>query len=81
MSLRHIDFLTYRLQIVTMPSWIVVLDVVYPYIKVQVSIIGLMFPHKSSQWPLTLGWDQEGGEDGGYTFCKHAHQQITIDNC
>jgi len=38
-----------RLQIVTMLSWMVVLDVVYPYIKVQVSIIGLMFPQKSSQ--------------------------------
>jgi hypothetical protein len=58
------------LHIVTMPSWMVVLDVVYLYIKVQVSIIGLMFPKKSSQWPLALGWDQEGGEGGGYTFAS-----------
>jgi hypothetical protein len=52
-----------------MPSWMVVLNVVYPYIKVQVSIIGLMFPKK---FPMTLilGWDQEGGEGGGYTFAS-----------
>ncbi len=48
----------------------VVLDVVYPYIKVQVSIIGLMFPKKSSQWPLAFGWDQEGGKGGGYTIAS-----------
>ncbi len=29
-----------------------------------------MFPQKSSQWPLALGWDQEGGEGGGYTFAN-----------
>jgi hypothetical protein len=59
-----------RLQIVTMLSCMVVLDVVYPYIKVQVSIIGLMFPQKSSQWPLALRWDQEGGKGWGYTFAS-----------
>jgi hypothetical protein len=38
-----------RLQIVTMPSWMPVSDVSYTYIKVQVSIIDLMLPKKSSQ--------------------------------
>jgi hypothetical protein len=38
-----------RLQIVTVPSWMGVLDVSYTYIKVQVSIIGLMLPKKSSE--------------------------------
>jgi len=57
-----------RHQIVTVPSWMAVLDISYTYIKVQVSIIGLMFPKKSSQSPLSLGWDQERGKGGGYTF-------------
>jgi len=59
-----------------------ILDVSYIYIKVQVSIIGLILPKKSSQWPLALGWDQERGKGGGYTFASMPinKQQLIIVN-
>jgi hypothetical protein len=37
-----------RFQLVTMPSWMDVLDISYTHIKVQVPIIGLMLPKKGS---------------------------------
>jgi hypothetical protein len=47
-----------------------VLDISYTYIKVQVSIIGLLLLKKSSQWPFSLGRDQEREKGGGYTFAS-----------
>jgi hypothetical protein len=69
------------LQIVTVPSWMVVLDVSYAYIKVQVSIIGLMLPKTKFPMILSPWMGSRKGKGWGIYICKHAHQQTTVDYC
>jgi hypothetical protein len=72
-----------RLQIVNMPSWMVLLDVSYIYIKMQVSIIGLMLPKKKLQITLRPWMGSRKGKGwGGYTFASmpiNKQQLITVD--